>query len=165
MVTANVSQPISDHTDPESAYNVEDYPYGFRLRTTIRYWVETKRMHGQRMVSQTKNPKNGRWNKPKASTYSPVVMMALDDQDHVVNHGLSPYSSLDEIEMFQLWAHHHLSECQIGALDYLKAQRRAEKHVTYSVHACKPGCTETHQTMEEQAGIMGRLVSHEMRNG
>ena len=23
---------------------VENYPYGFRLRTTIRYWVETTKM-------------------------------------------------------------------------------------------------------------------------
>ena len=65
-----LDRPLSGHNDPESAYVVEDYPYGFRLRTTIRYWVETKKGHGQRFVSQTMNPKKTyeHWNKPKAST-------------------------------------------------------------------------------------------------
>ena len=38
-----ITKPISGHTDEKTAYVVEDYPYGFRLRTTIRYWVETKK--------------------------------------------------------------------------------------------------------------------------
>ena len=59
------------HTSPESAYVVDDYPYGFRLRCRIRYWIETDPKHGCRMVSQTSNPKRPGlvWNKPKASTY------------------------------------------------------------------------------------------------
>jgi len=163
--TYQLSTPISGHTDPETAYNVEDYPYGFRLRTCIRYWVETKKGHGQRMVSQTKNPKTGRWNKPKAGTYCPVILMGIDEQNHVVNKGLSPYDSLEVIEMFQLWGLKHLTEWQIGALDYLKAQRRADKHVTVTIHTCQPGCTIEHQTIKEQQQIMGRAVAYEMRRG
>jgi len=160
-----VTQPISGHTDPETAYNVEDYPYGFRLRTVIRYWVETKKKHGQRMVSQTKNPKTGRWNKPKPSTYAPVIIMALDEEDHVINQGLSEYASIDEIEMYKLWGQHHLTEWQLGSLDYLQARRRGESHFTYTAHICEPGCTETHQSMEEQARMLNRAVSYEMQRG
>ena len=67
----------------ETAYVVADYPYGFRLRTQIRYWVETKKNFGQRFVSQTLNPKNGNWNKPKAGTYYLAVVMYLDEKDYV----------------------------------------------------------------------------------
>lgn len=69
------------HTSPETAYVVEDYPYGFRLRCKIRYWIEAHPRHGFRFVSQTTNPKvSGEvWNKPKASIYSDVVrVMGLD---------------------------------------------------------------------------------------
>ena len=157
--------PISGHTTPETAYNVEDYPYGFRLRTSIRYWVETKRGHGQRMVSQTVNPKNGRLNKPKASTYSPVVVMALDQDEHTVNAGISGYASADEIEEYALWATRHLDEYQLAALDYLRAARRAEKHLTVTAHVCQPGCTETHQTMAEGNKIISQVIAYEMRKG
>lgn len=90
------------HTSPETAYVVEDYPYGFRLRCKIRYWIETKPGFGQRFVSQTTNPKKAGevWNKPKASTYHPVLVMGLNNDDHVVNVGLSPYAGGPEIRDF-----------------------------------------------------------------
>lgn len=158
------TKPISGHDNQETAYNVHDYPYGFRLRTTIRYWVETKKGHGQRMMAQTLNPKTQRWNKPKASTYAPVVMMALDEQDHVVNQGLSEYADSETLELWALWAVGHLSEWQHGALDYLRAIRRAAEHVTVTAHICEPGCTRDHQTREEGNRVMAQAVAHEMRN-
>jgi len=70
--------------DSESnAYLVDDYPYGFRLRTKIRYWVESVKGKGDRFCSQTLNPKTGRWNKPKKSTYAAVMAMYLNEDDHV----------------------------------------------------------------------------------
>ncbi len=69
-------QTLSGHATPETAYLVEDYPYGFRLRCQIRFWLEFKKGHGFRLVSQTSNPKTEAarglpagtvWNKPKAS--------------------------------------------------------------------------------------------------
>jgi peptidoglycan hydrolase-like protein with peptidoglycan-binding domain len=71
------------HTSPDTAYLVSDYPYGFRLRTSIRYWIETKKGFGQRFVSQTMNPKNGKWNKPKAGTYYLAMVMVLEDNGYV----------------------------------------------------------------------------------
>ncbi len=89
------------HKSPETAYVISDYPYGFRLRCKIRYWIETKK-HGQRLMTQTTNPKiEGRevWNKPKASTYSPILIMYLDEKGHVKTDGIGPYSS-DKLEDF-----------------------------------------------------------------
>ena len=79
------------HTSQETAYVVADYPYGFRLRTSIRYWIETKNKFGQRFCSQTLNPKNGKRNKPKCSAYLAVAVLVLDDVGHVACPGLSYY--------------------------------------------------------------------------
>jgi hypothetical protein len=67
--TATDKQPLHGHTSEATAYLVADYPYGFRERTQIRYWLEAKPKRGWRFVSQTLNPKTDRWNKPKESTY------------------------------------------------------------------------------------------------
>ena len=96
-------QILKGHTSPETAYVVEDYPYGFRLRCKIRYWLEYKPKAGFRLVSQTSNPKRGDvWNKPKASTYSQFGgCMFLDDNGHVQWKGLSEYSGMKEAQEFQ----------------------------------------------------------------
>ena len=166
MTTYQITQkPLSGHDSPDTAYTATDYPYGYKLRTTIRYWIETKKAHGQRFVSQTVNPKTGHWNKPKTSTYAPLVFLALDDQDHIVNQSLSEYANSETLEMYALWAVGHLTEWQIGSLDYLRAIRRANDRVTITIHTCEPGCSESHQTREEGNQIMARAVSYEMRNG
>jgi hypothetical protein len=91
---------LSGHTSPDTAYLVDDYPYGYTLRCKIRYWVETATKGtakgNQRFVSQTTNPKRPGepWNKPKASTYASLVVMYLDDDEHVksfhVSYHISP---------------------------------------------------------------------------
>ena len=88
-------QILKGHVSPETAYCVADYPYGFRLRCSIRYWLEYKENQGFRLVSQTTNPKVAGevWNKPKASTYCRFGgCMVLDDEGHVTWSGLTEYS-------------------------------------------------------------------------
>ena len=90
---------LTGHTSPQTAYVVNDYPYGFRLRCKIRYWIEYKPVFGFRLVSQTTNPKRPGeiWNTPKASGYARFGMaMFLDENDHVQQTGLSEYSSGEE---------------------------------------------------------------------
>lgn len=84
---------LKGHISPETAYVVDDYPYGFRLRCQIRYWLEYKPNHGVRLMSQTSNPKRGNvWNKPKGSTYSRFGgCMVLDDKGHCTWIGLGEY--------------------------------------------------------------------------
>lgn len=94
-------QPLYGHTNEATAYLVDDYPYG-GLRTQIRYWLEgPKPKKGWRFVSQTVNPKTGKWNKPKASTYSDWGgAMFLDDKGHVHWDGVGPYSDERKILAF-----------------------------------------------------------------
>ena len=94
-------QPLYGHTSEATAYVVDDYPYGFRARTQIRYWLEQKPKKGWRFVSQTMNPKTNRWNKPKASTYIEWgAAMYLDGKGHVHWDGIGPYSDDHKILTF-----------------------------------------------------------------
>lgn len=90
------------HTSFETAYQVDDYPYGYRLRCKIRYWIETKPGHGQRLVTCTTNPKkNGEvWNQPKTGTYSPIVIMYLDQEQHVQTKRLGRLAGAEQIRQF-----------------------------------------------------------------
>jgi hypothetical protein len=93
---------LQGHLSPETAYVVDGYPYGFRLKCKIRYWLEVSPRHGVRFMSQTTNPKRGNiWNKPQASTYCKFGgAMFLDDHDHVHWNGLGEYSSGAEAQAF-----------------------------------------------------------------
>jgi hypothetical protein len=88
------------HTSFETAYKVDDYPYGFKLRTTIFYWIETTKKKGDRFCSCTIDPRNGRINKPKKSTYYPLGVMYLDAKDHVQWTVLGPYANKEKVEAF-----------------------------------------------------------------
>ena len=91
---------LKGHVSPETAYVVKDYPYGYRLRCKIRYWLETNNRQGSRLCSQTANPKlDGEvWNKPKCSTYARFGgVMYLDEQEHVTWTGLTQYTDVAEI--------------------------------------------------------------------
>jgi hypothetical protein len=75
---------LKGHVNEETAYVVNDYPYGFRLRCKIRYWIETNK-NGSRFCSQTTNPKKAGevWNKPKKGTYSDLKALFLNEEEHV----------------------------------------------------------------------------------
>ena len=84
--TMNQCKILRGHNSPETAYVVNDYPYGFRLRCEIRYWLEKRYGRGSRLMSQTSNPKvaGGVWNKPKSSVCSAgLCFMYADEQGHV----------------------------------------------------------------------------------
>lgn len=101
MTTIDRLHVLQGHTSPETAYLVNDYPYGWQRRCKIRYWVETARSGAkrdqQRFVSQTTNPRRPGeiWNSPKPSVYDHLVVMYLDDDHHVhwvglISSGITP---------------------------------------------------------------------------
>jgi hypothetical protein len=98
-----LTQELPARVSPETAYLVNDYPYGFRLRCSIRYWLEFKPGFGFRFVSQTTNPKRpgAPWNKPHAGTYSLAAALYLDGEGHVHCAGLSEYSNGPELDAFK----------------------------------------------------------------
>jgi hypothetical protein len=125
---------LSGHTSPETAFVVDDYPYGFRLRCKIRYWLEFRKGFGFRLMSQTTNPKRPEtevWNKPKGSTYNYIGAMWLDSIGHVHWTGVSEYN-LDNLEEYAKTYADALTEPNAAAaLDYLRrvqARREAIKN-------------------------------------
>lgn len=98
---ASRGTPLYGHDSEQTAYVVDDYPYSFKLRCKIRYWLEMQPKKGFRFMSQTENPKTGRWNKPKASTYAKLGgCMYLDAQKHVKWAGLTEYANDGEVLNF-----------------------------------------------------------------
>lgn len=74
----------------------ENYPYG-SLKTTKTDWIEFKKGKGFRHWSQTVNPKTGRLNNPKASTYYDVMLLGRDENGHVKSWTMCPSSGIKEI--------------------------------------------------------------------
>jgi len=72
---------------------VENYPYG-RLRTSVTFSIEFKPKKGFRSVFQSINPKNGRLNSPKNSTYNNFMWMT-NENGFVKTHGMNFRSTKD----------------------------------------------------------------------
>jgi hypothetical protein len=89
---------------PETAVVVNNYPWGFKLKTSQRYWIETTKS-GDRFVTQTLNPKTNAWCNPKKSTYSAVMVMTTEDKDNktfVSSIGLDlGYSNVEQVATFE----------------------------------------------------------------
>lgn len=132
---------LYSHVSPETAYVVQGYPWGFKLKTTIRYWVETKEAKngGQRFASQTINPKTGAWCAPKYSTYSPLVVMFLDEENKVCYDNLTHNSKEERILKFKETHVDNLSDYQKKTLKEIMAYVNVMKHVTFTVKASHVG--------------------------
>lgn len=100
-----INQVLSGHYSPETAYQVDDYPYGFKLRCKKRWWLEVNK-NGTRLMSQTTNPKKSfeMWNTPKASTYSVMGAMYLDENNYVQWSGLSIYDASKAKEFLETFS-------------------------------------------------------------
>jgi hypothetical protein len=124
------------HTDEANAYVVDDYPYGFRLRCKIRYWIESHPKHGDRFCSQTTNPKvaGERWNKPKKSTYAPIGVMVRDPENgHITWTALNLWPSAERLAAFTALTASCLTDTQAKTLAVITkvheadARKRAER--------------------------------------
>jgi hypothetical protein len=114
-------QVLKGHTSAATAYIVNDYPYGFRLRCKIRYWLETTD-RGTRFCSQTTNPKKPTkvWNTPKRSTYVEVGCMYLHTGSaHVVWTGIGAYSSQENIIAFRDSFRDGLTEADLKKIEVI----------------------------------------------
>lgn len=149
------------HTSPETACIVEDYPYGFRLRTQIRYWIETKEKYGQRFVSQTLNPKTGKWNKPKAGTYNPILVMVRNPENGYISCvGLQSggWSKEETIAKFEIQHAAALGDYEREAIRYIRATNKANEMIKVTIEPATPG--KVSQTREEQAAIYNQALNY-----
>jgi hypothetical protein len=115
----------------ENSVEVDNYPWGFK-KTSKRFWLETNNK-GTRLVSSTKNPKNGEWCKAKTSTYLEVGVLTSDIKDgknFISWTGLSGYSSdKDIVEFTRSVDVQQLPKLSQKAICFLKAKNHAWKGV------------------------------------
>jgi hypothetical protein len=133
---------------------VNDYPYGFRLRCKIRYWLEFKPKVGFRLVSQTTNPKRPGevWNKPKASTYSRFGgAMVLNEEGHVSWVGLSEYSNAAEAKAFAEKSSAGVPEAGLKTLNGWVAAKAAYEGARKEGDALSVGTKEAFKAFIEAA--------------
>ena len=60
----------------------ENYPYGFRLKTTKTDYLEFNKSKGFRHCSYTINPKTDKQNATKKSTYSEIMVLGKDENNY-----------------------------------------------------------------------------------
>jgi hypothetical protein len=71
--------------DINKVIQIDNYPYGFRLKTDKTYSIEFNINKGFRSVETTRDPKSNKWNKPKKSTYSDLIY--LINKDGFISYG------------------------------------------------------------------------------
>ena len=72
---------------------VSNYPWGFRLKTKRRTWIETNKTKGDRVCFSTLNPKTDKWCAVKKSTYNAVDVLLIDENEHIKSIGLWKYGT------------------------------------------------------------------------
>ena len=65
---------------------IQNYPYSFNLKTTLYSTIDFDIKKGYRHSRQTINPKTGRANNPKKSTYYPLMLRYLDEVGHLQSY-------------------------------------------------------------------------------
>ena len=95
----NVNYEVHERTvySTDQILKSDNYPYG-RLRCTATHSVEYGKNKGYRTVFQTVNPKNGRLNAPKKSTYSiGLILPAHDENGHFTSVYAGSYNGTESI--------------------------------------------------------------------
>jgi hypothetical protein len=124
---------LTRHDSIDTAHIIESYPYG-RMRTKMRVWIETTK-HGDRFVSQTLNPKTGKWNAPHKSTYTEVgILTRQKDNGFIHWHGIhSGGYRVDLVRFLDFAAGFPFSDAQNRKFAWLRAYYETMKHVTFSI--------------------------------
>jgi hypothetical protein len=139
--TFDVAELLFGHVSEETALTCSDYPYGFRLRCERRRWIETTK-NGDRFCSQTMNPKTGRWNKPKKSTYVGIGVMVQYDENqgekagHIAWCGVTENVTAERLAGFVgKVGIENLSDAQKKRLAAIIGYTRAMAKVTWSARS------------------------------
>lgn len=102
---------------------VENYPYGYKLKTTLTHSLEFKSGKGFRHVTQTVNPKTGRLNNPKRGVYYPIMLLGTDNEtNYTRSYALNP-NSAEGVNTAAAWMYQKYSLFQhreiVHAANYL----------------------------------------------
>lgn len=99
---------------------VENYPYG-GMRTTLFDTMEFNTKRGFRHVTQTINPKNGRVNKVKPSTYAPLMVRYYAENGHI-HTVLFDFNGDKEINRAAKFVNEHFDMFDASEIHYIYSQ-------------------------------------------
>jgi len=138
------------HNSFDSGYVVTNYPWGFRLKTSRRYWIETTK-HGDRFCYATLNPKTAKWCKPKKSTYDAVMVMTKETKIKYLNsmnfgnRDVQQYETVSYFSVSAGWSDfkdikefeqkadlQKLSKEQLRQICYCKSVKQVHSKLSYS---------------------------------
>lgn len=145
------------HTSEETALVVENYPYGFKLKTKIRFWIETNK-RGDRFLSQTLNPKTQLWNKPKASIYVAVMVMYYDEEGHVQFKAMYPTTDKEVYNSFMVAVQgFEFNEMQQKQLRLLRAYAKVYDNVDFKIVEGNLSKDEQEKHDKEQKEVKAKI--------
>lgn len=98
---------------------VEDYPYGFTLRTTLYDFIEFDQKKGYRHCTQTINPKTGLLNKPKKSTYSALIVRYYNEDNHIKALHFEPTYSNSGFEKCRKFVYENFELFTVAEITYI----------------------------------------------
>ncbi len=96
----STKKPVLGHSSFETAFIIDNYPWGFKLRTKMYVWIETTPKKGDRIVRQTINPKTGSLCAPKASTYNAIGYLFLDEKGHIKWTAVHQFDQPEQVKAF-----------------------------------------------------------------
>ena len=126
---------IYNKTSEENSVMVDNYPWGFRLKTKRRTWIETNKTQGDRLCFCTLNPKTDKWCAVKKATYNAVEVLFIDENEHIKSDGIYKYGVNDEkIKDFLSGVDYdQLNDLQKKQVLKLKAMNKVMEKVTFNI--------------------------------
>ena len=91
---------LKGHCSFETAYKIEGYPWGYKLKTVQYVWIESVPKKGDRVCRQTVDPRTGKLCAVKCSTFSNIKWLYIDEAGHVQSSGLGIYAEKEVVEHF-----------------------------------------------------------------
>ena len=111
----------------DNAVTVENYPWGYKLKTKRKYWIETTK-RGDRLCYQTLNPKTGKWCAVKKSTYAGIKVLYKNEDGHIKTYTLNPvWDNKEWLDKFQ----------NLVDVTKLTDAQRAKICETKTIHHCQ----------------------------
>lgn len=98
--------------------NVENYPYGFKLRTTLFDSMDFNKSKGYRHVTQTIDPRSNKLNKPKKSTYYALLVRYYNQDNHIKSIGFD-FNGDEEINKGAEFIYHNFELFTTEEIKYL----------------------------------------------
>jgi hypothetical protein len=123
---------LTDHSTTETAFLIPRFPYYFGAYTSVRYWIETKFVYGQRAMTQIYDPATMSWFKPKPGGYFDFVFLLIENNPNALNLGLVKIieinvSNMSDEDLATLHIKYTLDEYQKTRLVSAINDRQAER--------------------------------------